>query len=465
MNSALHQRILSLIVSFAMFMEGLDSSVINTAIPTIASSLQVNPIDLKIALISYLLSLAIFIPISGWVADKFGIRRVFMTALIIFTLSSLWCGFARNLPELVLARVFQGIGGSFMLPVGRLIIIRTFPRSEFISRMNQVVMIAAFGIMLGPVLGGFITHYLSWPWIFFVNVPIGCLAIALAYGFLDAKETQKVARLDKLGFIVFGYSLAAFTFGLSAFSETYINNRTALLIILSAILSFAFYLWHSRQEKNPVVNPTLFSLRTFRISSAGNLLSRLSFGGVPFLVPLLLQVAFGYSAQISGLLLAPTAMGMLLAKPILLRLLRTFGYKWLLIFTNLLLGLTLATFSLVTINTPLWHIAILMLVFGFLASLQYTSMNSLSLAEASTENFSSVTSILSTIQQLAQSFGVAVSALFIRIFSEGSGREISLTTQTLHHTFIALGVITTFSIFIFVKLKANDGQQLIQRKS
>ena len=228
-------RIIPLIVSLAFFMEAMDSTIINTSIPAMSSSLNVNPIDLKIALISYLLSLAMFIPISGWLADKFGMKKIFIAAFFIFTVSSLWCGFSQNLTELVIARFFQGIGGALNLPVGRLIILRTFGRQQLISIMSRVVMVGALGMMLGPVLGGQITHYLSWHWIFWINLPIGCLAIGLAMYGLTNPPAQPVPPLDKMGFLLFGLGLALLTFGLSEMSESTISFLHSILIFILEI--------------------------------------------------------------------------------------------------------------------------------------------------------------------------------------------------------------------------------------
>lgn len=461
----MQKNIILLIVSLAMFMEAVDATIINTAIPSMASSLHVNPIDLKIALISYLLSLAIFIPISGWIADKFGVKKVFIVAVGIFTLSSIWCGTTHHLSELIIARIVQGFGGSLTMPVGRLIIIRTCERHELISKMSIVVMIAALGMMLGPVLGGIITTHFSWPWIFWVNIPIGILAIICAKLFFPDMPARTVPKLDKLGFILFGGGLAALTFGLSLLSESEVNNSFALLIIGGALFLLFFYAIHSRKKTHPIVQIHLLHYRTFRTSVIGNLLARVGFGGVPFLVPLLLQVVLGYSPQLSGILLAPTALGVLLVKPLSLWILRLLGYKNLLIVNTLLVGLSLISFGLVSANTSLYTIAFLTFVYGFLISLQYTGMNSLAYANITHDEYSAATSIMSTVQQLAQSFGVAVAALLIRLFASYSNNSNQLSALIFHHTFIAMGLLTFASGIIFLFLKAEDGHELIDKPS
>lgn len=455
------KRAIPLIVSLAIFMEALDTTILNTALPAMSNSLQINPIDLKIALISYLLSLAVFIPISGWVGDKFGIKRIFISALVLFTASSLVCGFANNLTELIVARILQGLGGALTIPIGRLLIIRNFARTTLLTTMNKMAMLAAFGTMLGPVLGGLITHYFSWRWIFWVNIPIGLLAITLASCYLITTTSEKVPPLDKAGFILFGSSLAAFTFGLSAFSQSAISSVWSATILFTAILLFLSYIWHSHRQPHPIIKIQLLRLRTFKISVTGNLLARLGFGGMPFLLPLLLQIGLGYSAQIAGLLLVPNALGTLLVKPITIPLLRLLGYKRLLVLNTALVGLSLASFALINSHTSLYIISAFSFAFGFVTSTQYSAMNSLAYAEISTENFSAVTSIMSTLQQLAQSFGVAVSALFIRHFSHDLLSANALTPSVFAYTFLAMGIITVLSNFIFMRLQTTDGQQMI----
>lgn len=465
-QTSLNKGIITAVVSFALFMEAVDTTIINTAIPVMAQSLQVNAVDLKIALISYLLSLAICIPISGWIADKFGTKQVFIAALTLFTLSSAWCGFAHNLPELVIGRCVQGLGGSLTLPVGRLIILRTYKRHQLINVLSKVMMVAALGLMLGPVLGGFITHYLSWRWVFLVNIPVGFFTIIAAFYWLEKMPKKKVLPLDVLGFILFGTGLAALTFGFSALSETAISDTAAVIIIAIAFLLFITYVIHARKIKlksnHPVINVELFRSRTFLISVLGNLFSRFSFGGVPFLLPLLLQIGLGYPPQISGLLIAPMAIGVLLVKLFTYRFLRLLGYKRLLILNTLLVSICLWAFILINAATSFYLISTLTFLFGLIISIQYSGMNSLAYAELSPDHLSSATSIMGTLQQIAQSFGVALGALLLRYYSIGSNTMFNLTSSVFHHAFFAMGVITLFSIIIFFRLKPDDGHEMIE---
>lgn len=455
------KNIIMFIVSCAMFMEAIDTTILNTAIPVMAHSLKVNPLDLKLALISYLLSLAVFIPISGWIADKYGIKKVFITAIGIFTLSSLWCGFTENLMELVLARIIQGLGGSLTMPVGRLIILRTCERHELLTKMTIVVMVASLGMLLGPLLGGVITDHFSWRWIFWVNVPVGLLAMILSYKLLPTMLPRPVPPLDKAGFVLFGTGLAFLTLGLSMFSETEAGIGYSSLIIILSTLLLASYTQHSRKMSHPIVKVALLHTRTFRIAVLGNLLARLSFGGVPFLLPLLFQIILGYSPRLSGMLLAPVALGVFLVKPLSFSILRMLGYKKLLILNTILVSFSLWSFLFINQNTSIYQIGFLTFIYGFFIALQYTGMNSLAYANIDENDISNATSIMSTIQQLSQSFGVAISAILVSLFTYQTSEHLVLSLKTFQITFLSLGILTFLSGLIFSGLKKEDGEELI----
>lgn len=453
-----------LTISFAMFMEAVDTTILNTAIPVIAKNMDINPIDLKLALISYLMSLAILIPISGWIADKFGIKKIFICALFIFTISSIWCGFTQNLLELTISRMLQGMGGALTLPVGRLLIVRTSARHELIAKTSFVVIIGALGMILGPLAGGFITTHFSWRWIFWVNAPIGLVTILCSYLLLPNIPTRKVPALDTVGFLLFGSGLAMLTLGLSMLSETGINLIQAIIIIAIGILLLVFYYQVSISKKHPIVKVELLVIRTFRISVIGNLFARIGFGGVPFILPLLLQIGLGFSPQLSGFLLAPIALGIVIIKPLTIYFLRYLGYKKLLTINTICLGFSLSTFAVIDHHSSLVFIGLLTFIYGFLVSLQYTGMNSLAYANINNEDdFGAATSIMSTIQQLAQSFGVAIAAVIINLFSYPMSIHHSLSIQSIHQTFIIMGLLTLLSVLIFTHLESDDGQELIKK--
>lgn len=455
------ERIVPWVVSMAFFMEALDSTVLNTAIPAMAQSLSVDPVNLKVALISYLLSLAIFIPISGWIADKYGAKPVMTLALSIFTLTSLWCGFAHNMTELVIARFFQGIGGALSLPVGRLLVVRVFGATRLLAVMSHVIMVGAVGLMLGPVLGGLITHYFDWRWIFWVNIPVGLFAVWLACRGLPRIAPQPVLPLDIPGFLLFGIGLGGMTFGLSLLSESSVPWRFVLLVTVVTVLCMALYIVHSRNRENAIVNLRLFHYRTFRVSVFASLFSRLGFGGVPFLLPLLLQIGFGFSPQMAGLLLAPTALGVVCAKPASLWLLRNLGYRRLLLMNTFCAGCMIIMIGRVMPDWPLYLIAALTMVYGFFVSLQYTAINSLPYSEIPSEIVSSATSILSTLQQLAQSFGVGFAALCIRFFAPVETNLQALDPAIFRHTFLIIGAVTVASMVLYLRLQSGDGEKML----
>ncbi|HTM63970.1 MAG TPA: MFS transporter [Gammaproteobacteria bacterium] len=462
-KSDLNRKVIIFIVSLAGFMEALDTTILNTAIPAISRSLHVNPVDLKIALISYLMMLAIFIPVSGWLADKFGLKRVFQFATVVFTLSSLWCGFAYTVPQLVLARSVQGLGGALMLPLGRLIILRSFPRHEVVDVINHVIMVVSVGLMLGPLAGGVITDHFSWSWIFWVNVPVGIFAFIIGYFFLTDYPPRHVRPFDFIGFTLFGGGLATLTFALSYLSESSTNQHTGLLILFISILMLANYFLYARWQPHPILNTSLFKKRTFLISILGNLFARLSFGGVPFLLPLLLQISLGYSAALSGLLMVPIAFGVMIVKVISLRALRKMGYKKTLVGNTILVSLMLWMFQVITGATSPYSIAALTFLFGLLISMQYSAMNSLAYSDLDADDLSAATSIFGTTQQLSQSFGVAVAAMLLHYYSHVFNGGFILTPTVFHHAFLAMGFLTLFTTIIFVRLKPNDGHQMLNK--
>jgi EmrB/QacA subfamily drug resistance transporter len=450
--------LISAIVSLAMFMEATDTTIINTAIPSMARNLLANPIDLKIALISYLLSLAVFIPISGWMADKYGARNVFTSAVGIFTLSSLLCGYSHNLYELVVARTFQGTGGAMMMPVARLVVVRLFDRSELVMALNRIIMPALIGPALGPVLGGLITHYYSWRWIFFVNIPFGIICMIAAWHLMENTKLSERRPLDVMGFILFGFSLASLTFGLSLISESAVSLSTSLVIIIASVIGLCLYFWHSRNIAYPILNTSLLKLRTFRLSFLGNLFCRIGVGGLAFLVPLLLQVGLGYSAALAGALIFPTAVGALFTKLIVRNLLKRWGFKLLLIVNTVLLGCSLWLFCLVDAKTSYLTILLYNFIYGVLISCQYSGMNPLAYADVPAEQYSFATSMINVVQQISVSFGVATCALLLKWFVGFHQKNPILTVTDFHYTFFAVGIITILSIAIFSFLRSGDGQ-------
>jgi EmrB/QacA subfamily drug resistance transporter len=445
------------IVAIAAFMETLDATIITTAIPKMALGFGINPINLKLALTSYLLSIALFIPISGWVADKWGTQRAFIFALVVFTVSSIACGSARNLSELVIARIFQGMGGAFMMPVGRLILLRTFDKSEMIRAMSFMAMPALLGPLVGPFLGGFITTYYSWPWIFYVNVPVGIVGIICAVAYIKNYTIQAPSRFDMMGFLLFGLSLAGIFFAIESLGSPFVPMYMIVLVICLGLLGFLLFYRHYKKTRSHVFNLRLFSKRVFSVAAIGNIWIRLGMSSTLFLLPLLLQMGYGVSPLKSGLLTCVGAIGMLFSKSINRLILKRFDFRRVLTFTSVFTGIAILSFSFISrVNTPL----ILFLVFinGVVTSLQYTAMNVLYYADLNQSEMSDATSISGTLQQLSMGLGITVCTLILQCFI-GWGHTLALNHPVpFRLAFIVMGLISASSVLVFSKLKPTDGQ-------
>ena len=460
MNSSTVKRYLPWVVATALFMEQLDSTIVNTAIPTMAASLQVTPLSLKAVVTSYILSLAVGIPISGWMADRFGTRRVFGVAVAVFTLSSILCGLAVNAPMLVAARVLQGIGAAMMMPVGRLTIIRTFHKSELLVAMNFVIIPALIGPLLGPTVGGLIVHWLSWREIFFVNVPVGLTALLLVHRYMPDYHGDAPRPLDLIGLLWFGTGTALLSWLLEIFGEHNINPALAAVLFLLSISLLVAYGWHARQTPYPLLRLALFRVRTFRVSVVGGFITRLGMGGLPFLLPLLYQLGLGLPAWQSGLLMMPTAaaMGMKLLST---GVLRRHGYRQVLIVNTVMIGLTISLFAQVNEATPIPLIVLLGLAQGFFNSLQFSSMNSMAYADIGTSDSSMASTIASSLQQLSMSFGLACGSLVTAWYlGDLPQTDRAAVTHALHHTFLTLGGLTVLSSLSFWTLRSDDGESV-----
>ncbi len=407
MDTAQIKRYLPWVVATALFMEQLDSTIVNTAVPAMAASLQVTPLSLKAVVASYILSLALFIPVSGWMADRFGTRRVFTGAVALFTVSSLLCGLAVNLPMLVAARILQGLGGAMMMPVGRLTVIRTFAKSELLVAMNFVIIPALIGPLLGPTVGGLIVHWLSWREIFFVNLPVGVLALWLIRRYMPDYRSDTPRPLDVVGLVLFGSGTALLSWLLEVFGEHRLDTTSAAVLLLLSLSLLAAYALHASRTAFPLLRLALFRVRTFRVSVVGGFVTRLGLGGMPFLLPLLYQLGLGMPAWQSGLMMMPMAAAAMGMKLVASRILARLGYRQVLIVNTLMIGVTISVFSQVGPGTPVWAIVLLGLAQGFFNSLQFTSMNSMAYADIDAADASMASTIASSLQQLSMSFGLA----------------------------------------------------------
>jgi EmrB/QacA subfamily drug resistance transporter len=446
-----------LVVSCGFFMNQLDSTIIATSIPQMAESLGESPLRLNLAITSYLISLAVFIPVSGWIADRFGPRRVFCFAIAVFTLASALCGISTSLWMLVATRIFQGFGGAMMNPVGRLILIRSFPKDQLLAALSFVSIPALMGPMIGPIVGGFLTTYISWRWIFYINVPIGLLGIVMALRYIGNFETPPPPKFDVKGFALVGIGLALLELGIEYFGRHFVSPWLYSAFFVAAAILLGFYAVHALTRTDPVLDLKLFKLRAFRIAWGSGGLCHVAIGALPFLLPLMLQVGFGLDPLHSGLLTFITSLGAILLKTIATRLARFFGFRRLLVYNSVLLGLMMMGIGFFEPTTPHWLILGYLFTYGIIRATQFTNIQALGFSDLTGALVSKGTSMSSVIQQLCNSFGVAVAATILALVA---GPNATLTPADFRTVFLLIGVLPMFSLIGFSRLRASDGAEV-----
>jgi EmrB/QacA subfamily drug resistance transporter len=455
------KRLLPWLVAVAFFMESLDTTILNTAVPTMAEALGVAPLSMKSILTSYTLSLAVFIPVSGWFADRYGTRRVFASAIGVFTLGSLLCGIASDLHLMVACRILQGCGGAMMVPVGRLTLVRTFAKSELVRAMSFVAIPSLIGPMLGPLVGGLIVRFLHWRLAFFVNVPIGLAGLYVIYRHMPDYRADRVDKLDFVGLVLFGSGVALLSYVLEVFGEHSLSTREILGLLALAVLLLATYARHAVTSERPLLRIAMFRIRTLRTAIAGSFVTRLGVGGMPFLLPLLYQVGLGFTPVQSGLLIMPQSIAAMSLKLTIPMLLTRYGYRRVLLANTLFLGATIALFFTIGPSTPVWLIVGQAFLFGFLSSLQYTSMNTLAYADVTPDQASMASTIASTTQQMSMSFGVATASLTTAVFvPDRFHSDAAQIIHGIHQSFLLLGALTALSAVIFHQLRPDDGSSV-----
>ena len=453
------------LVAVAFFMQALDTTILNTAVPSIARALEVAPLSMKSVLSTYTLSLAVFIPISGWMANRFGTRRVFAGAIGLFALGSLLCGLARNIHLLVAFRVLQGCGGAMMVPVGRLTLVRGFAKSELVRAMSFVAIPGLIGPMLGPVAGGLITGYFHWSVIFFINVPIGLAGLYLVYRYLPDFRQPDTPPLDVAGLVLFSSGIALLSYVLEVFGEHRLGAPAILALLALSALLLAAYGLRAARIAHPLLQLTLFAVRTFRAAVSGSFFTRIAIGGVPFLFPLLYQVGLGYSPIQSGLLMMPQALAAMSLKMTMPGILARFGYRGVLVSNTAILGVLIMLFATIGAHTPVWLIVLQAFSYGFFQSLQFTSMNTLVYADVRSEDAGSASTIASTAQQLSMSFGVAVASLVAAVFvPDRFHTSAAEMIRGVHQAFVVLGVATIVSTVVFSSLRRTDGSAVSRHR-
>ena len=449
-----------LIVATALFMENVDSSVIATSLPEISRDIGVDPIALKLALTSYLLSLAVFIPISGWMADKFGARTVFRAAIVVFTLGSLACGFAVSLPDLVLYRIIQGMCGAMMVLVGRLVILRMVPKHELVSALAWLVVPALIGPMIGPPLGGFITTYFHWRWIFWINIPIGIVGFWLATKYIEDIREENVPPLDVSGFVLSGIGLTGLAFGFTTIGQELLPFwLSASMIVVGAVVMY-FYVRHARTHPAPLIDLKLLSVQTFRVSVVGGSLFRIGVGAMPFLLPLMFQLGFGLNALQSGLLTFAGAAGAMLMRASVAPILRRFGIKRVLVVNTVVAAGFIAAAGFFEPGTPYFIVIAVLFIGGFFRALQFSTLNSLAFADLGSSTMSQATSFTSVAQQISVSAGVAVAAMVLESLRYVRGsNEILLGDFSI--AFFAVSLCSLTAIFLLLRLPIDAGASLV----
>jgi EmrB/QacA subfamily drug resistance transporter len=457
-----YDRIVPLIVATALFMENMDSTVISTSLPAIAQALGTNPLALKLAVTSYLLSLAIFIPASGWTADRFGARNVFRTAIAVFVIGSIGCAASHSLTQFVFARIVQGMGGAMMTPVGRLIMVRSIHKKHLLNAMSLVTMPALIGPICGPPLGGFITTYASWHWIFLINVPIGLIGIVAASRYIPTIHIAHRDPFDFVGFVLSGLGIAGMAFGLSALGLDFLPTEIVLAMLGIGVLASVAYVFHARRTPAPILDLSLLKLPTFRASIFGGFLFRLGIGALPFLLPLLLQVGFRLTPFQSGLITFTTALGSMFMKAAVARVLGRFGYRNVLLYNALISSAFLAACASFVQGMPYAAMIVILLSGGFFRSLQFTSINTIAYAEIDPARMSRATSMVAAAQQLSLSTGVAVGALVVEITLRVK-HSPAMGINDFPPAFLFVSLLAASAALIFYRLPADAGAELSGR--
>src|SRR5580658_1944364 len=452
-----------MIVGCALFMEMLDSTVISTALPAMARSLGEDPIKLNLAITSYLLSLAVFIPISGWMADRFGARTIFRNAIIIFTIGSVLCGCSHSLPELVASRILQGFGGAMMVPVGRLIVLKTIPKSELVTAMSYLTVPAVLGPVVGPPVGGFIVTYYSWRWIFFINVPIGMIGIALVMRFIPNIKEDVTFPLDFRGFLLTGLGLAGLVMGFESIGRNVIPASIIMCVMAAGGLCMALYILHARRMDYPIIDLGLLKIPTFLVATLGGGLYRMGIGALPFLLAMLLQVVFGLSPFASGMLTFTSAAGALFMKATATPIIRRLGFRTVLISNGVLSSFIMMSYALFSPTTPHFMIVTALLLGGFFRSLQFTALGTLAYADVPDRLMSSASTLSSMAQQLFLSLGVALGAMLLHMSLRASG-SAHLSTHDFTPAFLVMGFLALLSSLFFLPLEYHAGDEVSGRQ-
>jgi len=451
------KRLLPWLVAIAFFMQTLDGTILNTALPAMAASLGESPLRMQSVVIAYMLTVALLIPASGWLADRFGTRRVFVSAIVMFSFGSLLCALSSSLAMLVGARIVQGFGGALLLPVGRLAILRGFPRGELLKALTFVTLPGLVGPLVGPTLGGWLVQVATWHWVFLINLPVGVIGVVVARRYMPDLRGAAGQRFDLRGFVMFSSGLVMVSLALQGLGEHAMSVAASMLLLVGGLAAMVGYWLHATRSPQPLFSPALMGIPTFAIGLAGNLFSRLGSGAMPFLIPLFMQVGLGYSPSVTGMSMIPTALGAMLCKLFAEPMIKRLGYRTVLVSNTLLLGLVIAAFGLVSKATPHALILVMLGVFGIVNSMQFTAMNTLTLGDLDEATASSGNSLLSVVMQLSMSLGVAAGGALLAAFTGAQFHAAEASVmESFHATFLCVGGLSMVAAFIFFQLGPRE---------
>lgn len=440
------------LVALAVLMQMLDATIINTALPEMAQSFGKSPLQMQAVVFSYSLAVALCIPASGWIADTWGTRRTFMAALLIFAVSSALCASATHFSGLIIARIIQGIGGAFLLPVGRLAVLKTIAAEEYLRALSFMTIPALTGPLIGPALGGWLTHIASWHWVFLINLPIGAIGYCASLRYMPNFHARACARFDLIGYILLAIAMLTLLIALDGVAELGMNWLESTLLFVLSFVSFRIYLSHARRIACPLFPIEMFRIQHFRIGILGNLCARIGSSAMPMLIPLLLQVVFHFSAQSAGLLMTPAAAAGMVSKCVSVRLVQTWGYRCVLITNTILIGASIACFAFLNQQEAIGLVIVCLICFGAVNSLQFSLMNSVTLGSLEHSYTTAGNSVLSITMMLSASIGPATAGSLIALSTQGAAHGLDSAHHALGITFLCMGTVTAMAAAIFLRL-------------
>ncbi|MFI2834013.1 MFS transporter [Klebsiella aerogenes] len=452
------------IVAFGFFMQSLDTTIVNTALPSMAKSLGESPLHMHMVVVSYVLTVAVMLPASGWLADRVGVRNIFFSAIVLFTAGSLFCAQASTLDQLVMSRVLQGVGGAMMVPVGRLTVMKIVPRDQYMAAMTFVTLPGQVGPLLGPALGGVLVEYASWHWIFLINIPVGIIG-AIATLCLMPNYTLQTRRFDILGFILLATGMAALTLALDGKKGLGTSPLLLAVLVVGGLMAIVFYLWHARDNVNALFSLKLFRNKTFSLGLGGSFAGRIGSGMLPFMTPVFLQIGLGFSPFHAGLMMIPMVLGSMGMKRIVVQVVNRFGYRRVLVFATLGLALVSLLFMAVALAGWYWLLPLVLFLQGMINSSRFSSMNTLTLKDLPDELASSGNSLLSMVMQLSMSIGVTIAGLLLGMYGQQHiSADAPAVQQIFLYTYLSMAVIIALPALIFSRVPNDVGSNTVIRR-